>query len=218
MQIQVIHYTSYISIWVVWQACKGHRVRKRPSAYTVVIDKSTCGDKPWKTHNMRGPQCGRPTMREAYNAGGRTRVNMGFPGQIRHKRALESQGEGDKWQNTWGRTIKGHYPITFECRGQTSGRCRSNLLGHFSDWGSSFPPISSGLTWAIDIGLLQIKDKQTSLAPLTRCSHLNDSLASFRPHSLYYVLWTAFGSDIQQSTFVLVRNKISLQSHDSRSI
>ena len=31
-------------------------------------------------------------MREAYNAGGRTRVNMGFPGQIRHKRALESQG------------------------------------------------------------------------------------------------------------------------------
>ena len=60
---------------------------------------------------------GKPAMREAHNAGGlqcggRTRVNMEFPGQNRHKRALESQGRGDKWHNTWGKTIKGHYPIT----------------------------------------------------------------------------------------------------------
>ena len=71
-------------------------------------------------------------------------------------------------------------------------------------YSTSFPLISSGLMWAIDIGLLHIKDKQTSLAPLTQCSHLNDSLASFSLHSLWYVLQKAFGSNIQQSTFVLI--------------
>lgn len=127
---------------------------------------------------------------------------MGFSRQNQDKPALEKQGGGDKWQNTWA---KGHYqsslsnyfrmPRTHIHQMQMLTKLVRPCLG--LQYSTSFPLISSGLMWVIDIGLLHIKDKQTSLAPLTQCSHLNDSLTSFSPHSLWYVLWKAFGSNIQ---------------------